>query len=449
MDYSLAGLPQLLSGSFSVRQSFAVLLLLLLVIAPWNSVSAQSNAFTIQIASRNVRAEAETLATQLNLLKVKAEVTAIEIPGRGQVYRVRVGRFGSLSAARVEAEKLMASKAIHSYWIAKIAHEPLTTLHSAAVTAPDNATRSRVVNKEKVLPDLSLGEFLTALSDRWSARVPESIGVYTASIIYPKTRTIRTAVVLMNEARMQQLAPPFIKRQELLHPLEMRFEPGIKNSPAQLGMKFAQADMLANSLRSISGYQDLAFDERGYLVLGKRVSGGSELARMLLRTAVESSEVFEIESIEGSDTVAFGAFISSQFNNPERGAVAFNRIQLDFKDFAELRGDASLIDSFDPGFVFLHELAHGVWELPDEGRGGLGECEAFINQIRRQLGLPERLRYHYQVRGQSNGGELGEMLFVGQDTAGRRRALKLIWDNRVVNSNIPAASKGSAPKPLE
>jgi hypothetical protein len=226
-----------------------------------------------------------------------------------------------------------------------------------------------------------------------------------------------------------------------LHPLEMRFEPGIKNSPAQAGMKFAQADKLTNSLRSISGYQDLAFDERGYLVLGKRVVGGSELARMLLRTAVESSEVFEIESAEGSDTVAFGAFISAQFNNNERGAIAFNRIQLDFKDFTELRGDASVLDSFDPGFVFLHEVAHGVWELPDEGRGGLGECEAFINQIRRQLGLPERMRYHYQVRGQANGGELGEMQFVGQDAEGHRRALKLMWDNRVVNSNVPTPQK--------
>ena len=441
MDYSIAGLPQLLSGSFSVRQPLAVLLLLLLVVTPWNSVSAQSNAFTIQIASREVRAEAEILATQLNLLKVKAEVTAIEIPGRGQVYRVRVGRFGSLSAARGEAEKLVTSKAIHSYWIAKIVHEPLTTLHSAAVTAPDNATRSRVVNKEKVLPELSLGEFLTALSDRWSARIPESIGVYTASILYPKTRSIRSAVVLMDEARMQQLAPPLLNRQELLHPMEMRFEPGIKNSPAQAGMKFAQADKLTNSLRSISGYQDLAFDERGYLVLGKRVAGGSELARMLLRTAVESSEVFEIESAEGSDTVAFGAFISAQFNNNERGAIAFNRIQLDFKDFTELRGDASVLDSFDPGFVFLHEVAHGVWELPDEGRGGLGECEAFINQIRRQLGLPERMRYHYQVRGQANGGERGEMQFVGQDAEGHRRALKLMWDNRVVNSSVPTPQK--------
>jgi hypothetical protein len=186
-------------------------------------------------------------------------------------------------------------------------------------------------------------------------------------------------------------------------------------------------------LRTISGYQDLAFDERGILVLGQRISGGSETARLLLRTAVESNEVFEIESVEGSDTIAFGAFLSAQFNNSEKATVAYNRIQLDFQDFDELRGEQRLKDAFDPGFVFLHEVAHGVWELPDEGRGGLGECEAFINQIRRELGLPERVRYHYQVRSQANGDEQGEMLFV-EDKEGRRRALKLIWNNRAVNS---------------
>ena len=449
MDYSIADFPRLFRVFPGVHPILSAVIIFLPLLTAWNTVPlcAQSNAFTIQIASREVRAEAETLATQLHRLQVKAEVTVLEIPGRMPVYRVRVGRFGSLSAARVAAEKLMTTKGIQSYWIAKIVPEPMAALHSAAVTAPDDTTRNRVVTKEKVLPDLSLGEFLTALSDRWSVRVPESVGVYTASIIYPKTRSIRSAVVLMDEARMKQLAPPFLKHQQLLQPLELRFEPGIKNSPAYLGMKFAEADKLTYSLRSISGYQDLTFDERGYLVLGNRVSGGAELARLLLRTAVASSEVFEIESIEGSDTVAFGAFISTQFNSTEKGAVAFNRIQLDFKDFAELRGEASLIESFDPGFVFLHELAHGVWELPDEGRNGLGECEAFINQIRRQLGLPERLRYHYQVRGQANGGELGEMMFVAQDTDGRRRALKLIWDNRVVNSNVPAAPKGSATQP--
>ena len=447
MAYSIAVLSQRFRGLFGIRLPFAALFILLLTFTCTPFVWGQSNGFTIQIASRDSKAEADAVAAQVKLHKVNAEVSSVKIPGRGPVFRVRVGRFKSLSEARIEAEKLLSHKVIPSYWIAKTGNETMTTLRTAAVTAPNDATRDRVAVKEKELPDLSLGQFLSALSDRWTVRMPENIGVYSASIVYPKSRSIRTAVVLIDEARMRQFALPGLKRHELKQPHEMRFDPGIKNSPANLGMRFAEADRLTQSLRTISGYQDLAFDERGYLVLGKRIEGGSELSRMLLRTAVESSEVFEIESIEGSDAIAFGAFISTQFNNKEHGAVAFNRIQLDFKDFSELRGEASLMDAFDPGFVFLHELAHGVWELPDEGRGGLGECEAFINQIRRQLGLPERVRYHYQVRGQVNGGETGEMMFVGQDTEGRRRSLKLIWDNRAVNSNLPTAPKGLSIEP--
>ncbi len=325
-----------------------------------------------------------------------------------------------------------------------VAQAQASNLSTAAATAPEPATRDRFATKP-IAPELTLGELLSVLADRWSVRVPDTMGLYSASMIYPHTRKIRPAVVLMDEARMRQLVLPSIKQRELQNPLELRFEPGIKDSPANAGLTFAQAEKLTQSLRNISGYHDLDFDERGYLVLGKRVAGGSELARVLLRTAVESSEVFEIEGVEGSNAVAFGAFLSTQFNSAERGAIAYNRIQLDFKDFAELRGEPNLQAAFDPGFVFLHELAHGVWELPDEGHGGLGECEAFINQIRRQLGLPERVRYHYQVRGQANGGELGEMLFVEEDKEGRRRALKLMWNNRAVNSPVKPEAKDDKP----
>lgn len=315
-----------------------------------------------------------------------------------------------------------------------------SALSTAAVTTPEPVMRQRLATKLNG-PELSLGELLASLADRWKVSVPETIGIYSASIIHPPTRRIHPAVVVMDEARMQQLVLPSIKQRELRSPIELRFEPGIKGSPAEVGMTFAQVEKLTHSLRNISGYQNLAFDERGYLMLGQRVAGGSELARVLLRTAVESSEVFEIEGFEGSDTIAFGAFLSTQFNSVERGAVAYNRIQLDFKDFAELRSGPVLQKAFDPGFVFLHELAHGVWELPDEGNNGLGECEAFINQIRRQLGLPERVRYHYHVRGVANGGELGEMLFVEQDKEGRRRLLKLIWNNHAVNKPAKTEAK--------
>lgn len=43
---------------------------------------------------------------------------------------------------------------------------------------------------------------------------------------------------------------------------------------------------------------------------------------------------------------------------------------------------------------------HGVWHLRDAASGEeeLGECETFVNQIRRELRLPERENYAARVR---------------------------------------------------
>lgn len=299
------------------------------------------------------------------------------------------------------------------------------------------ATRKRVVGAERSTPDLSLGELLKAISDKWSVRVPDNLKLFSAHIVFPKAGVIRPAVVLLDEARLRHSLTPVLKRKEFLHPLELRAEPGIKNSPTSDGMRFREAERLAASLRGISGYQDLTFDERGILVLGERVEGGSELARNLLQAALVNRTAIEIESLEGSDLVVFGAFINATFKNTEGQLLQINKIQLDFRDFEELRGEARLLATFDPGFVFLHELAHGVWDLPDDERGGLGECEIFINQIRRQLGLPERLNYFYKIRRQPGGTEWGEMMFVHPIEGTRRReALKLQWDNRAVNGAL-------------
>ena len=306
----------------------------------------------------------------------------------------------------------------------------------AAATA-DEATRKRVVAPEKQLPEMGLGELLSALANKWAVRVPENFGLYSATIVFPKVGVMRPAIVLMSATQLRALPIPNLQRRELAHPLELRFDPGIKNSPTSDGLRFVEAERLAASLRAISGLQDLTFDERGILVLGNKIAGGSDLARVLLRAALESNEAFEVESQEGSELVVFGAFMNVRLTNAEKKPAKVSKIQLDFHDFAELRGDPRLLEAFDPGFVFLHELAHGVWDLPDDESGGLGKCETYINQIRRQLGLPERLSYFYKVRRQIGGIEFGEMLFV-QPTDGtrHRQALKLQWNNRAVNSYI-------------
>src|SRR5581483_12334231 len=83
-------------------------------------------------------------------------------------------------------------------------------------------------------------------------------------------------------------------------------------------------------------------------------------------------------------------------------------VQIDFADFNKLSGDRAALRAFDLGLVILHELAHGVWSLRDSQTSEeLGECETYINRIRRELDLPERQTYQAQVRfrpRQSTGG---------------------------------------------
>jgi SPOR domain len=425
--------PMRLTRLFSLKNRLHSLWLapLCLFCAAALPTPAQATRFTLQLASYETVQEATVLAELLAPHGIHAEVTMSA--ERGKRFRVRAGNFATINAAREQGEQWRAAGWIQSYWVAPKESAALLT---AAATASD-ATRKRVVNATKPAPDLSLGELLQALGDKWAVRVPDNLKLYTARIMFPKAGVIRPAVVLLDEGRLRTHAPLPLKRKEMMHPLELRAEPGIKNSPTADGMKFLEAERLAASLRGISGYQDLTFDERGVLVLGERITGGSELARTLLRAALASQTAIEIESLAGSDLVVFGAYINATFKNAEGKATQLSKIQLDFRDFAELRGEARLLASFDPGFVFLHELAHGVWDLPDDERGGLGECEIFINQIRRQLGLPERLNYFYKIRRQPGGTEWGEMIFV-QPLEGthRREALKLLWDNRAVNGAV-------------
>lgn len=450
MHFMLVSLTRLLGLYYRFRPIITAFFFSLLVgwvgILP-QTIGAQPALFTLQFASCDTRQEAHQIAAQLRQHGINTEVSLADIAGRGEVFRVRAGKFTTITAARESGEQWRAAHWITSYWVARV--EEVTVSKPSVATATANTmTRKRVVAPEKPQPEMGLGELLSTLSNKWAVSVPENFRLYSAVILFPQARVVRPAVVLMDEARLHALAMPNLKRRELLHPLELRTEPGVKNSPTTDGMKFAEAERLAFSLRAISGLPELTFDERGILVLGNRIEGGSDLARTLLRAALASDRAFEIESQEGSDAVVFGAFLSANFKTPDHKRGTVNKIQLDFHDFDELRGDPRLLEAFDPGFVFLHELAHGVWDLADDEHGGLGECETFINQIRRQLGLPERLSYFYKVRRQS-GVELGEMMFVQPAEGTRRRqALKLLWDNRAVNSySKPAVNDPTGPAP--
>lgn len=76
------------------------------------------------------------------------------------------------------------------------------------------------------------------------------------------------------------------------------------------------------------------------------------------------------------------------------------QLQLDFANFKWVAGPTEAKAAFDIGINVLHELTHGVLQLKDpQGEiDQIGECEAHVNQMRRELRLPERLYYHPDIR---------------------------------------------------
>ncbi len=179
-----------------------------------------------------------------------------------------------------------------------------------------------------------------------------------------------------------------------------QFATGVRNSSGFRRLNDKQLQIIQESLRQKSGFVELSFNQNGVLTLGNRqnIAGGSAKAQALLIKAVDSVDFFELESCERSLEIAFAEL---QASNDRIDAVgkrtSIYQLRLDFADFNHLSGAREAKAAFDIGISLLHELTHGVLKLQDpriEETDQIGECDAFINQIRRELQLPERLYYH-------------------------------------------------------
>lgn len=181
-----------------------------------------------------------------------------------------------------------------------------------------------------------------------------------------------------------------------------RYQHGVRNSPER-PLNPKQLSILLESLRQKSGFQEMHFDQLGFLHLGDRtkIAGGSAAARTLLIAAVDRAKAIDLENYDRTLQVAFArlAIAVSYISKASGASVEVAPIQIDFSDFEHLRGDKKAIEAFDVGYVILHELGHAALGLHDamvNGQGP-GECEEFINQIRRDLGVPERQNYVAQT----------------------------------------------------
>src|SRR5262245_26157464 len=175
---------------------------------------------------------------------------------------------------------------------------------------------------------------------------------------------------------------------------------GVRNSSGPNRLNERQLQILRESLRHKSGFAELGFDQQGALTLGNRqnIVGGSATARALLAAAVDSTDLYELESHERSPEIAFARLRDMEYRISRETGKRVNicQAQIDFADFDSLKGPREAKASMDVGIVLLHELAHGVLKLldPPSDTDEIGECDAHINKMRRELQLPERLYYH-------------------------------------------------------
>ena len=215
------------------------------------------------------------------------------------------------------------------------------------------------------------------------------------------------------------------------------FRPGVVNSRNR-PLSARQLSVLLEGLRRWTGFQKLEFDKDGVLRTGDRVRilDGSASARGLLTAAIDGADSFLLENHEGSSEVAFAAIGGAAvYLDGKKVTHDIWSVKFDFRDFARLRGSGESLTAFDPAINLLHELAHGVLRVQDavDPSDQLGDCERHINQMRREVGLPERRSYEPDKQlavtplcGQQR--LIGELVFVKPLPGKRTGKTSLLFD---------------------
>jgi hypothetical protein len=160
---------------------------------------------------------------------------------------------------------------------------------------------------------------------------------------------------------------------------------------------------------------------------------------------VESGNLYQLESHESSPEVAFARIYESAtwVIGATGQRLDIYQVQIDFADFDRLQGAREAKAALDLGLSLLHELVHGVLKLqdPQGGTDQIGACDAQVNQMRRELQLPERLYYHpdITVARTSDGRRIvnASLMFVERTAANAQPSAKyrLYWLPSEVSPN--------------
>lgn len=167
-----------------------------------------------------------------------------------------------------------------------------------------------------------------------------------------------------------------------------------------IDLKDKEKQKLIDDWKRETGYQDIQFDKSGKLTINEQAgrSGGSNLAARDLLKAVTSTDVrFNLVSV---DTTAV-AFAEVDAGTTPIGAGnkitrTDYKVRIDFGDFDRASGDKEAKEAFSVGLTAIHEFDHKIYNVTDYKNSSTdpGPLERdYINPIRRELGLAERVHY--------------------------------------------------------
>jgi hypothetical protein len=206
----------------------------------------------------------------------------------------------------------------------------------------------------------------------------------------------------------------------------------------------ARQEELATKLRKITGFLDLRFDGEGLLRQGSSEPvGGSPSARELVVNAISGRNVVVLEDASNRADVAFCRVIPGRWKRNAASSPPVFVVQIDFGDFDQLVGDEQALEAFNVGWGFLHELDHVVNDDADAASlGETGECEAHINQMRRECNLPQRADYFSTLLPTSTDSafmtRFVRLVFEQQQPpAAKKKRYWVIWDANVVGGLEP------------
>ena len=150
---------------------------------------------------------------------------------------------------------------------------------------------------------------------------------------------------------------------------------------------------------------------------------GSAAARRIIEAVGQRPDVFWIENHARSERVNFGQLNEGlDYEDLQSGRrCTVWQVRLDLADFAALQAPRSVRSAFEVGFIFLHELLHGLGYQDAHSWEAVGECEETINRIRGELGLPIREHYFAESFELARGFVSAKLLFKRFTPKGKAR----------------------------